>query len=203
MRYKIIGLDSYQAGQVVYFLRKLADKGKTIIAVVHQPSQQIFSMFDDLLLISEGRQMYFGEVKNVRSHFEKLGYACDNDVGTAEHVLECISPNEGNGEEQSRLSKERIDLLADKATALSSTLALVDTTKLNQSSKKTKFSVGFGRIGPKVNIFRQFQLLFKRAFKESIRGKAKLIIQFVQQVSLGIIYGKETDKSSYPIFEYD
>jgi len=56
------GLDSYQAYQVVKTLRKLADNGKTIIAVIHQPSQQVFSTFDDLLLLSDGRQMYFGEV---------------------------------------------------------------------------------------------------------------------------------------------
>lgn len=57
------GLDSYQAQQVVNTLRKLADSGKTVIAVIHQPSQKVFSTFDDLLLISDGRQMYFGEVR--------------------------------------------------------------------------------------------------------------------------------------------
>ena len=56
------GLDSYQACQVVKILRKLADNGKTIIAVIHLSSQQVFSTFDDLLLLSDGRQMYFGEV---------------------------------------------------------------------------------------------------------------------------------------------
>lgn len=49
------GLDSYQAGQVTDFLRKLADEqGKTIISVIHQPSQSVFAKFDDLLLVSEG-----------------------------------------------------------------------------------------------------------------------------------------------------
>jgi ABC-type multidrug transport system ATPase subunit len=52
------GLDSFQAQQVVETLRNLADSGKTVIAVIHQPSQQCFAMFDDLLLMSEGKQMY-------------------------------------------------------------------------------------------------------------------------------------------------
>merc|ERR1712038_787345 len=82
------GLDSYQAAQVTEFLRKLADSGKTIIAVIHQPSQSVFSMFDDLLLISEGHLMYYGELKQVRSHLENLGYPCLKGTGTAEYVLD-------------------------------------------------------------------------------------------------------------------
>ena len=57
----ILGLDSYQATQVIETLRKLADQCKTIIAVIHQPSQHTFQLFDDLLLVSEGKLMYYGE----------------------------------------------------------------------------------------------------------------------------------------------
>jgi len=70
------GLDSYQASQVIETLRKLAHSGKTVVTVIHQPSQQIFGLFDDLLLISEGRQMYFGPVNKARSYFESAGYHC-------------------------------------------------------------------------------------------------------------------------------
>lgn len=51
-------------------LRKLSDSGKTIIAVIHQPSQHVFASFDDLLLISEGKQMYFGEASQVRDYMD-------------------------------------------------------------------------------------------------------------------------------------
>ena len=60
------GLDSYQASQVIETLRKLADQGKTIVSVIHQPNQHAFQLFDDLLLVSEGKLMYFGEVSKVR-----------------------------------------------------------------------------------------------------------------------------------------
>lgn len=183
----IIGLDSYQAAQVVYFLRKLADSGKTILAVIHQPSQQVFSMFDDLLLVSEGRQMYFGEVKQVRSHFEKLGYPCARDVGTAEHILECISPNKGDGEEQKEESKKRLDELAQGAVASNSGVILGDYTS-NGKANNIKFTIG-DRLSRKVNIFKQFRLLLSRAFKQIMRGRASFIIKLVQQVVMSIIYG--------------
>jgi ATP-binding cassette subfamily G (WHITE) protein 1 len=81
------GFDSYQAMQVVETLRKLADDGKTVIAVIHQPSQQAFAQFDDLLLVSEGRQMYFGPVSKVRSYLDGLGYRASSEDRTAEHMF--------------------------------------------------------------------------------------------------------------------
>ena len=97
------GLDSYQATQVIETLRKLADKGKTIVSVIHQPSQHTFQLFDDLLLISEGKLMYFGEVSKVRDYMTDLGYGCETEVGTAEHVLDCVSRVVGADDEAEKL----------------------------------------------------------------------------------------------------
>jgi len=179
------GLDSYQAAQVIKFLRKLADTGKTIIAVIHQPSQQVFSMFDDLLLVSEGRQMYFGEVSEVRSYFTKLGYGASmDDIGTAEHVLDVISRTFG-GQLEKEESTKRLETIAKEAISLSSNVK-VSSSDVAVLSKRYRNS---GLKNPSANIFRQFRLLLSRSFKDIIRGKASIIIKIVQQVSLAVIYG--------------
>ena len=54
------GLDSYTALLVVRVLRKLAIEGKTVVASIHQPSQDIVALFDDLCLLAGGRVAYFG-----------------------------------------------------------------------------------------------------------------------------------------------
>ncbi|KAL7306163.1 hypothetical protein TKK_0001609 [Trichogramma kaykai] len=54
------GLDSFMAHQVISVLKKLAARGKTIITTLHQPSSEIFSMFDKILLIAEGRVAFMG-----------------------------------------------------------------------------------------------------------------------------------------------
>ena len=177
------GLDSYQAMQVVETLRNLANSGKTIIAVIHQPSQSAFAMFDDLLLISEGKQMYFGEVTKVRSYLATLGYTAASETGTAEHVLDCISRVNAAGGEAEQASMDRINELADKAAAKPVALPAI---KEGQRAKKYA-SVAKG--GPRANIFRQFKLLLRRSMNESFRGKAAIVIKVVQQVSLGLIYG--------------
>lgn len=59
-------------------LRKVADTGRTIVATIHQPSSQVFDMFDDLLLLKKGGQVvFYGETgvcsSNLIAYFEGLG----------------------------------------------------------------------------------------------------------------------------------
>lgn len=175
------GLDSYQAQQVVETLRTLADAGKTIIAVIHQPSQNSFSMFDDLLLLSEGKQMYFGEVSKVRSYLEGLGFKAAKETGTAEHVLDCISKVSGAGNEAEQASVDRICILAENAAAAKLELHF----DLEHGSKRYATT----KSKPRSNIFRQFKLLLSRSVNEAFRGKTTILIKIVQQVTVGLVYG--------------
>ena len=52
------GLDSFQALSVCLTLKKLAQEGKTIITSIHQPRNSIVQLFDDLIIISEGKVVY-------------------------------------------------------------------------------------------------------------------------------------------------
>lgn len=161
------GLDSFQAEQVVTTMRNLADSGETVIAVIHQPSQKVFSMFDDLLLLSEGRQMYFGEVKKARAYFESIGYHALKEVGTAEHVLDCISKITGDEDAEAE-SMERLDNISNHATKGAALIAFNPQGKV--AKKRGMFS-GALRDRPAANIFQQFKLLLSRSLHEVFRGK--------------------------------
>ena len=63
------GLDSYTALLVVRALRKLAMEGKTVVASIHQPSQDIVALFDDLCLLAGGRVAYFGPFEGTSGLF--------------------------------------------------------------------------------------------------------------------------------------
>ncbi|KAI5861019.1 ABC drug exporter AbcA [Durotheca rogersii] len=57
------GLDSQTAWSICTLLRKLADHGQTILCTIHQPSSQLFDMFDRLLLLDrEGSTLFFGDI---------------------------------------------------------------------------------------------------------------------------------------------
>lgn len=63
------GLDAFQAETVMRVLRRIAATGRTIICTIHQPSADIFSLFDALLLMKRGGQVVF---------FGDLGHECAN-----------------------------------------------------------------------------------------------------------------------------
>lgn len=72
------GLDSQSAWAIVSFLRSLADKGLSILCTIHQPSGELFQVFDRLLLLRKGGQtVYFGDIGNnsrtLIEYFERNG----------------------------------------------------------------------------------------------------------------------------------
>lgn len=54
------GLDSHLAESVVNILKKMSESGRTIIVTIHQPSSEVFILFDKLLLLSQGKLAFFG-----------------------------------------------------------------------------------------------------------------------------------------------
>lgn len=62
------------------FLRSLADNGLSILCTIHQPSAELFQVFDRLLLLRKGGQtVYFGDIGHNSStlinYFERNGAA--------------------------------------------------------------------------------------------------------------------------------
>lgn len=57
------GLDSASAFFVIQALRNVARDGRTVISSIHQPSSEVFALFDDLFLLSGGETVYFGDAK--------------------------------------------------------------------------------------------------------------------------------------------
>ena len=54
------GLDAALALQVMTTLRSYAtDQNKTIVTTIHQPSSQIFHMFQNVLLLADGQVIAF------------------------------------------------------------------------------------------------------------------------------------------------
>jgi ABC-2 type transporter len=187
------GLDSTAATALIQTLRELADSGKTIIAVVHQPSQHVFAKFDDILLVSGGKQMYFGPRQEVRSYMEASGCRAAHEVGTAEHILDCISPAPIGGETELD-AIGRLDRLATKARRTRIDLGLASKPVTNASAAAAvpvqRFTAATtAGIGPKANLLVQFKLLSKRSLQEISRAKVAILLTLAQQVSTALIYG--------------
>jgi ABC-type multidrug transport system ATPase subunit len=61
------GLDSFAAVTVVRSLKALAQSGCGVLCTIHQPSSEVFALFDHVLLMGAGTQMYNGPHVSARS----------------------------------------------------------------------------------------------------------------------------------------
>lgn len=68
------GLDSTTALNVVKTLNKLAKAGRTIVSTIHQPSSEIFSSFDRMIIMVQGNLVYQGSCQDSMSYFSKIGF---------------------------------------------------------------------------------------------------------------------------------
>ncbi|QRW17704.1 ABC transporter [Rhizoctonia solani] len=86
------GLDAYNAFNVVESLVSLArDYKRTVIFTIHQPRSNIVSMFDQLILLAQGRVVYSGEYAKCQSYFEQIGHSCPPGFNIADYLSELLS----------------------------------------------------------------------------------------------------------------
>lgn len=87
------GLDSDTAWSICQLLRKLANNGQAILCTIHQPSGTLFQMFDNLLFLSVGKTVYFGNIgtnsRTMIGYFEGHGARrCGETENPAEWLLD-------------------------------------------------------------------------------------------------------------------
>ncbi|KAB1202047.1 Pleiotropic drug resistance protein 3 [Morella rubra] len=86
------GLDSSTAFQVVSCLQQLVHMtDATVLVSLLQPAPETFDLFDDLILMSEGKILYHGPRDHVLEYFEVCGFRCPERKGVADFVQEVIS----------------------------------------------------------------------------------------------------------------
>ncbi|GAB9477904.1 hypothetical protein Gpo141_00015092, partial [Globisporangium polare] len=69
------GLDARSAKLVMDGVRKVANTGRTVVCTIHQPSSEVFFLFDSLLLLKRGGEtVFFGDLgqdcRNLVEYFE-------------------------------------------------------------------------------------------------------------------------------------
>lgn len=85
------GLDSSSAYTVISMLRDLCLDGRTVITTIHQPSSQIFALFDNIMVLAAGHVAYFGPAATLVSYFESVGFPLrSQSYNPADFVLELV-----------------------------------------------------------------------------------------------------------------
>lgn len=76
------GLSSRDSENIIDLLKELALKGKLVFAVIHQPSSDIFKMFDRLVILDTGGfQIYYGNPVDAVTYFKQNINLVNSDQG--------------------------------------------------------------------------------------------------------------------------
>jgi ABC-type multidrug transport system ATPase subunit len=79
------GLSSRDSENVIDLLKELSLKGKLIFVVIHQPSSDIYKMFDKMLIMDTGGYpAYYGNPVEAVTYFKKATHQVDSNRGQCE-----------------------------------------------------------------------------------------------------------------------
>ena len=89
------GLDASTALDYAKSLRIMTNIYKTTTFVsLYQASENIYSQFDKVMIIDDGRQVFLGPTKEARTYFESLGFLPKPRQTTPDYLTGCTDPFE-------------------------------------------------------------------------------------------------------------
>jgi hypothetical protein len=98
------GLDSFQAVNVVANLKEIATKRNlACLMTIHQPSWKIFSLFDNVILLTRGGIFYSGPPKEASAYFERLGMPTPEGSNPADHFINIAENLDRTDESEKRV----------------------------------------------------------------------------------------------------
>jgi ABC-2 type transporter len=82
-------LDAYNAYNVIECLVTLArDFNRTIVFTIHQPRSNIVALFDQLILLAEGKMVYSGPLDKCQNYFDQIGHPCPPGFNIADYLVD-------------------------------------------------------------------------------------------------------------------
>lgn len=86
------GLDSASAAAIMQVMRSqaLVDR-MAVICTIHQPSASIFECMDQLLILSKGCTVYYGDRRMLAQHMVALDKAVPSGMSITEHMLNIVN----------------------------------------------------------------------------------------------------------------
>ncbi|XP_018392567.1 PREDICTED: ATP-binding cassette sub-family G member 4-like [Cyphomyrmex costatus] len=184
------GLDSVASNQLINMLHNMAKENCTVICVIHQPSSQMISLFDNIMVLDRGRCMYCGPKSEILNVYSICGFTCPNFYNIAEFVLEVITKQRsGDLENLYKICRDEYEKIRSHSKHNKNELDATDSKQKRESngintSIKNKIS--------KKSIWQQQKILFLRALicikRDNILTQLRLVAHIVVGLLLGIVF---------------
>jgi ABC-type multidrug transport system ATPase subunit len=189
------GLDSFQAEKVMQLLKDITKNGSTVIASIHQPRSSIYTLFDEITLLSEGLVIYSGDATKMEQYFSSIGYPCPKHVNPAEYYIDLVSIDYSSPEIE-KVCRERINNLSE---AFIQSNVYYQTVQISNKIESTVKAIGdkhnqIKRFKPSLktrlfNSIKTFRTLFIRAWRQVTRDKPLNIARLASNLFSGLLFG--------------
>lgn len=186
------GLDAATAADIMRFVADWAHvTGSTVVAALQAPTPETLACFDEVLLLSDGRELYHGPVSAMPSYLAARGFHCPSYVDAADFALTvCVSPSFAAatyGGAPELLSREALAAewdAARKAAAAQAAPLAQGGVSLETAAQRAQFACA--TVG---SAAAHTALLVSRQAKIVKRNPAVSIGRIMQFIILGCIFG--------------
>ena len=181
------GLSSRDSENILDLLKELALRGKLVFTTIHQPSSDIFKMFDNLLLLDVGGyQIYYGDPVDAIVYFRDVVNMIQRDQGS------CMTCGNVSVEQIFNIIETRI---VNEYGQFTGERRISPKEWGKQFKKRFQHNIENKQIPLPQTTFKiptwfdQFSVFIKRDILSKIKNKQYLIVNFAEAPLLGLIIG--------------
>ena len=172
------GLSSRDSENIMELLKELSLKGKMIFVVIHQPSEDIYKMFDKLILLDVGGyQVYYGNPVEGINYFKKLTGSLDNRTSAnPEQIFNILEAKVVD--EYGNFTNQRKTPPSEWFEAFKEKIEIPIIAENHEVPEKTLDIPGK---------IKQFVIFAQRDIQSKISNKQYLLVNFLEAPALAII----------------
>ena len=180
------GLSSRDSERIMELLKELSLKGTLVFSVIHQPSSDIFKMFDKLIILDTGGyQIYYGNPMQAITYFKGLMDRLDKDRS------QCIECGNVNAEQIFNIIETKIINEYGKETHKRKILPQTWCRNFRKADKSTPIDdTPSTPLKKKLHIagrFKQIITFTQRDFLAKISNRQYLLINLLEPITLAAI----------------
>jgi ABC transport system ATP-binding/permease protein len=181
------GLSSRDSENIMDLLKELALKGKLIFVVIHQPSSDIYKMFDKLIILDVGGYpIYYGNPVDAVSYFKRLVNHVNADESECSYCGN-VNPEQIFNIIESKVLDEYGNLTYNRkvspATWNRHYKELIET-HIHSDKQHTEIPESIFKVP---NVLKQFAVFMTRDVKSKLTNTQYLLINFLEAPLLAFI----------------
>ncbi len=211
------GLDASTALEYVQSLRSLTNTANvSTLVALYQASENLFNLFDKVILIEGGKCAFFGRTEEAKAYFKNMGFECPPRWTTPDFLTSVSDPNARRVKSgwEDRIPRTADDFQAAyrKSDMFKATLADIESFEGEIECQKHEREAARSKVTKKnytVPFWKQVTILTHRQFLVMFGNRAALFgkwgVLIFQALIVGSLFYNLPDTRfvpvAYPLFE--